>query len=425
MTQRRVMSQPSGRDEYIGQLRFDSLLTEAIIIPDSQLFDGAFFVQMRPDDLRNLIGRGAHDREFPIIVKARHHSLRESLARLLERSDLDALNPFPFHFIASEHLRSELALSLESTPVQRLREHLRGAPDPPAAIAGLLRDALRRRDLQADEDLHTLETGWRRWIEAEEHGIVRVEPWNGPFLLKAAMAVDPIDADTELGSALGRQLYERLHSKTHRSNATTLLADASRAAQTGAEALDIETLSHWYTVARHRAFAKQHGCAFARSEEPQSVPVGPVRRALDRVAAGEWGSDAGQTLTLPSSFADWLTALSGEEFGALTRGLCTDLSDWWRSGQPRALEKIIKQVEAFCTPRPDGASDRPALAQLLAKLGGQTAVYAMQGWKWGLFATLVSEALLAMREQKRQAPARHVRRRVVEYGLERISETTV
>jgi hypothetical protein len=422
VNQNRAMSRAGGFDEFIGQLRFDSLLTETIVIPDSHIFDGAFFARISPDRLRNLIGRGAHDRDLPILVKSRRPTLRQSLAQFLERQDSQLLNPFPFNLIASENVRSELALELASTDAHDLHRRLRTAEVAPA-VAGLLRDALRKRDIEADEEIETLEAGWSRWIEAEERGTVRVEPWDRPFQLKEAMAVDRIDVDNELNSALGRELYERLHTMRYRSNATRLLTDAAQTAGTGAEALDVQTLSGWYTDARHRAFARQHGCAFARSVESQGPPVGPVRKALESVAVGDCDRQESDLVTLPPEFAYQLTALSGEEFGGLTRELSLDLRNWWRTTSPEALERIVRQVDVRCKPRADASSDRSALAQLFAKVTAQTAVFATQGWKWGVFATLVSEALLAMREQKRQSPTQQVRRRVVEYGLDRIGQS--
>src|SRR4051812_23793307 len=54
------------RTSYLGALRFDSLLSREIVVPDSHLLDGRFFLSEPPTTLRREIGRplvGTQDAE--------------------------------------------------------------------------------------------------------------------------------------------------------------------------------------------------------------------------------------------------------------------------------------------------------------------------------------------------------------------------
>src|ERR1700760_4868257 len=86
------------KDDYRGQLRFDSLLSRTLVIPDSHIFDGPYFLTTGPALLESALGRsGLGEHSTPALeVRGRESTLEGSLAAMLRRPGQPNLNAFVF-----------------------------------------------------------------------------------------------------------------------------------------------------------------------------------------------------------------------------------------------------------------------------------------------------------------------------------------
>jgi hypothetical protein len=88
------------RRDMLGQLRLDSLISETLVVPDSYVLDGRFFLSFSPGELRESLGRdfgrATETRHLPLEIPVRGGSLKASLAHLLRHTGRSTLNPFVF-----------------------------------------------------------------------------------------------------------------------------------------------------------------------------------------------------------------------------------------------------------------------------------------------------------------------------------------
>jgi hypothetical protein len=112
-------------DDFLGQIRFDTLLAGTLVIPDTYIFDGAYFLDTMPSELAASVGRGITHPQMPIEIRSRAPTLEESLARFLDRADGTNLNPFPFNAFTEDEVRKSLAESLGNTPAEKLHNYIR------------------------------------------------------------------------------------------------------------------------------------------------------------------------------------------------------------------------------------------------------------------------------------------------------------
>lgn len=348
-------------DDFLAQLRVDSLLSRTIIIPDTHLLDGGYFLRTDPVDLEKRIGRGIDNKQLPIEIRTRSETLEESLAHLLDRSGTDTFNAFPFNTIRDRFVRHRLALHLETLKQEVLREHLRRADSVPSALSGFLREQLQRVDANADEDLEQMEEGWSKWIAAEKKGHVTCIRWDRPLSLADALNRDAIDPDEDLLTAAGRDMHREIiqavrHGSTYRSQVTSYayVYEFNKESLTPSEALDLRTLELWYNQARHRAFALQHAAdQYVHAEDQFVTPVGPLRRHVKRIAENELAPSAAE-VTVPELFLLRLAAMSNDTFARMAMETRAMLESWWDTGDRDALrcaiDVLLQEMKYWETP---------------------------------------------------------------------------
>lgn len=185
-------------DDYRGQMRFDSLLSRTLVIPDSHIFDGAYFLTTSPGQLSSALGRrGLARHSVPALeIRGRESTLSGSLSSLLRRPGRATLNAFVFKSIAPE-VRYLLAAELNRTPEDELERALASKEDIPAAVASVLEACLARIDpaIDAEQLVQPLELGWSRWLAEERDVVVKSWPTYATFDLVGQVAREPpVDA---------------------------------------------------------------------------------------------------------------------------------------------------------------------------------------------------------------------------------------
>ncbi len=182
MAQARAFEQTGAADpikvpvwrEYVGYFRLASLLSRQILLTDSQVLDGAFFLEAGPAGCAGMLGELQDVRwpRLPITVLARRPTLRASLAEM-----------FSFATQPANERRPPLLSALAATDPLDLRTELGRlpaiAPDELApgedVVAGVI--ALLKRANTHPQDLARLAQGWRAWIAAEAGHLMTVQQW--------------------------------------------------------------------------------------------------------------------------------------------------------------------------------------------------------------------------------------------------------
>lgn len=369
---RRGLGSASWDEDFLGQLRFDTLVARTLVIPDSHVFDGPYFLRRSPRALAVELGRHADDGTTPMLpfeLRGRGAGLGDTLATLLLRDGRETLNPFVFKTIDDDALRPLLAEELGRTPVRDLELSLARFDDVATAVAAVLRAALLRIDPAANVEqlVDPIEEGWRRWLTEERHVPVMTWPIHSDFDVASGLAVEPFlesKITTELGLEALREVLEIVAAGSeHRADVSALLAGPrASATETGDSATlrDLDLVDGWYSRGRYRALARRHGCACVLADRVELPPLS-ARQALLREIMGR-GDARLDRVALPEGVLRRLADMESDEFRALIHRHRRALDDWWTSGKIDGLKAVAAALGDV-----EIVSSRPTLgvAQLL------------------------------------------------------------
>jgi hypothetical protein len=146
-----------------------------------------------------------------------------------------------------------------------------------------------------------------------------------------------------------------------------------------------------------------------------------------RAVAGD-ESAAPSTLHLATTVVDGLVSMQGQRFDELLTLAREPLLEWWRTGEPDDLERLVATLDTRMSREASSGEAKSAMAQPLAKVVaggvGLTVGAAGAGPIWAVVAALVSDGVLAAREKLGDAKNRAFRTRVIEYGLGRTRKSS-
>jgi hypothetical protein len=343
------------QDDYRGQLRFDSLLARTLVIPDSHVFDGVFFLESGPRELNAMLGRsGLGNHKAPALeIRGREETLSDSLATFLRRPEHATLNAFVFKTIDST-IRHELAAELKRTPAVELDRALANAKDVPAGVAAVLESCLRRLDpaIDAKATVLPLKSGWRRWLREADEVDVKKWPLFKDFDLEAQAPHErSIEANmrTAVGrAALGEVLATIAHGSGHRSDVSELLA-AGRAGSAGDDGVlsDLELIDVWYSRLRYRALASRHDCVCALADRPWLPAVGPGHALLREALR----LDDPTHVPLPKDVLTALGDLHPRQFEEFVHRHRRVIVRWWNTREVDSLHALADALAGFARER--------------------------------------------------------------------------
>lgn len=357
--QRLVAPEGHLSDSYVSQLRFDTLFSRTIVVPDAHLLDGPFFLGVSPDALIGAIGRGDRERHLPVEIRCRSRlpagqRIADSLRTLLLRADSEFLNTYAFNAIEDPGVRVELAAELGRVPADLLRTRLSGveAVDVPAELAAFLVEVA---GPGAALDLERMAAGWRAWIVAEQRRAVRTVPWDRDFDLPGALRAQPFDGAvlrTDAGREFLAATKNVLARSQHRSDLTMIFEEARRnfgwrtdadTDPTDLEALDLRDIDRWYTKARYLAAARQHDADISYVFDPASAPLNDAERRSVQIEAGSAATD----VVLADELLPGLALMDDEQFGRFTQLHRPTMNALWRGGRPRDVHKLVSELGAW------------------------------------------------------------------------------
>jgi hypothetical protein len=407
------------KDDYCGQLRFDSLLSPTLVIPDSHVFDGPYFLETGPAWLESALGRsGLGEQALPALeIRGREETLSGSLASLLRRPGHTTLNAFVFKSI-DPSVRHLLAAELKQTAETELDEALARASDVPAGVAGVLETCLNRIDsaINAKVLVGPLEESWRRWLHEASHLVVESWPTCSTFDLNAQIGRE-VSIDGNLTTDTGRDALADVRAvialgSGHRSDISELLAGFRSDTTEDGALTDLELVDLWYSRLRYRALAARHGCGCALADRPWLPAVGPgqalVREALQL--------DQPCQVPLPDDVLTALGDLQPADFSEFVRRHRRTIVRLWAQHRLDDLHAVADALAGFVRER-----QRPGLgiAQTLPAAGGAAGTLAggLGGPIGGVIGT-VGKVIL----DRRKTDTERVRIRVQEAMMDRLSE---
>jgi len=407
------------KDDFCGQLRFDSLLSESIVIPDSHVFDGLYFLGTSPSELNAALGRsGLRERQTPAFeIRGREETLSDSLAALLRRPESSMLNAFVFKSL-DKRIRHELAAELGRTSETELDRALASAEDVPAGVAAVLEACLCRLDpaLDAEALVHPLRDGWRRWLCEEEQISVKKWPVFSTFDIEARIT-EELSIEGNMHTVVGRdalvEVREVIARGTHRSDISSVLAPLRDGLTTDEPVLnDLELIDVWYSRLRYRALAAMHNCGCALSDRPWLPAVGPgqaLARELLRL-------DNRVQVALPDDVLTALGDMRAEQFVEFVDRQRRPVVRWWETGDIDYLHELSDALAGFAR---DRKRHPLGIAQTLPAAGSAAGTLAGGGGGpiGGLIGTGAKWAL-----DRRKSDAERVRIRIQETMEQRVSE---
>jgi hypothetical protein len=345
---------PDWRRDFLGQMRFDSLVSRRLVVPDTHLIDGVFFAATPPRVLRRELGRpeSRHDEEglvVPIVFRLRAPTLAQTLSDFLVQSARPTLNAFRFKSIQDRAARTLVARELGRRDRTDLEGRLNRAPTPAYAIAELLRDCARTAGVAetAEEDIDRLEAGWSYWIEDES--VVSVERYQTDVRFRPGDAVveEPLDAAAEgygpLAAAALAETEGRLLQGDRRRSAISEILDRHRERAVDARELaHLDEIDDWYSRARYRAIARQHGAVFVQLWQ-HGRAVGPLRRLYETVATRSRVPGVAR-LELPEEVIAGLADLDDAEWRRYLAQQRRSLFRWWETGREGELKRALSTL---------------------------------------------------------------------------------
>ncbi len=412
---------------YLGALRFDSLLSRRLVVPDSHLLDGRFFLSAQAGDLRQELGRPTHgftdgQLRLPIVFGLRRATLRETISEFL-RTDRESLNGFSFKSLPEPDARRQLAVELKNRTWTELERRLNADANPAIAVGGLIRDCLEvvGFGLRADEWVGPLEQRWSSWLELESQGALEVEQYGwGTFDLVLALKDEGVSQDefsTEVGRS-GLRAIQMLvqNDKKLRTHANETMDQLRLGAVDDPVATaDLRRLDHLYSRVRYRAIARQHDATFIRTRK-DGLALGAGERLLERVES-DFEESVGRRIELPEDVTQSMGELPPEEFRRFLALSSKQLGEWWNTGELTYLQEAVENLaDVLASPRKlpsawllvliNGAVTASA-AVLASPLHVPAALTAGGAVITGAAGTLAAE-------HKANAPTRDVRRRIAD-----------
>lgn len=413
------------RRRMLGQMRLDALLYRYIIVPDTHLLDGPFFLETGPRELLTDLG-GDVTNHNPILIRSRKPRLIDVFPIWITRGH-QFLTPFSFKIVSDPETRTALARRLGETTVERWYRELEVASHPAEALANLLSGLLHDVEgLPWDEVAASVENAarsWAKWADSEAVAVSTYRQSN--FNLPSSLSEEPIAADLVSHPAKSAvdTIHEIVRSGHFDRNTTRAITDnlRSRYAHDPTVLAEAAAIDRWQSRARYRALARQHDAGLIiddrygalLAEDSHGVPVG-FERALETM------SDS-SAVALPDELYPGLLEADGETFGRAFLASRGTLEKWWATGDLTELRRAFDVVLSHI-PASSRRIHSPAFASSLFGVVGAAAAAAGKATDDLVLGVLgaLTAAPLAVQLGLERAQHIQARRRLVEFSRSRV-----
>jgi hypothetical protein len=318
---------------FLGRIRFDILLSKYLLLTDTQLLDGNFFIDFGASKLNDALKR-TEVNSLPIIVSARSNTLEDSLLRFVKRTNEPKLRGFSFSSIEDDQVRMDVKRELENVDSKEISSW----EDIPRILHKIgVNDATTQR----------LKGGWTSWIEAQKRGLIQIERWEGKFEIDKFINSPQLIEEqlkSEIGKGALKWVYEHRSDRNSIDIHLTKLRQQHIADQPVCE--DILIIDTWFNRSYSAATAFQTNCSNYES----------VRDGLASVSYKDQGLVLrdGRIVSLEASlpFTDKGLGFIYSRLGSMPssnfRGLFwqnrnnENFQKWWMNGDVDALKCAIE-----------------------------------------------------------------------------------
>jgi hypothetical protein len=344
---------PEDRRQLIGRLRLSCLVSRTVVLTDTQVLDGAMFLDLGPDGLRRLLGGDPEvaglDR---VAVAARRADLGEALLAMLHDAGSDRVRPFRFSALGLDASgQASLATLLSAEPFADLARRAQELGAASAVAELLLRCGVPCGVVGQHE------FRWSSWLDAARTGHVAVEEWGPPPPWQELLRAAPYEALLGL-SQQEKELIRPWRDAGLDRSGFYLWVESSEV-----PSASCVRLKAWYDDVYHRGAARQHGAGYIAL-----VGSNPDRAAAaleDEVAQLRAARTASSRVVLPLDLLDGLGAMPGTTFDAARFAARTGIESWL-AGERDGMRRVAYAMEVALEQPDPRRARREALLVLSA-----------------------------------------------------------
>lgn len=314
------------QDYITGRLRLDSLISEKVVMPDTRVLDGAFFLRCNPQELIGNLKR--HPLDQPLEIQMRASTIAESLLGFVKKADAQRLSSFSFSSILDSKQRIDAAEALREID----SSHCKKVSDIPALLEKCGVDA---------DNCALLEQSWELWANAADSNDLVVKQWSGGFDLDGALGLSREDALPACNSVIGSEVLNyAVENRKDRSAVDSYISKlGSELSQE--EAAEIRLVSTWLNKGYNQAIARQHKCDTFESPSDSENRIDIFDPWWARAGITKNQSHSFSTLEYqyPLSFLWALGRCPSEKYQSLYTQAMDHLRKWWQFGDIDSLRR--------------------------------------------------------------------------------------
>ena len=367
-----------------GRLRLDTLISRKIVMPDTRIFDGIFFLQSNPSMLLQNLKRHPMDR--PLEIQMRENTIKKSILGFVRKADNEYLDGFSFSSVVDSEQRQKLSTELKKIKSSRCR-----------SLSNLVK--LLAECGVDKSNCELLDQAWSMWIEAGKNEALLTTKWTGKFDLDGALGLNDSGRLPACTTKIGKDaLMYAIEHRWSRSDVDNHLMKLEKTSdEEGAE--EVRLVAAWINKGYNRAIAWQHCCDTFESPsdfgnridifDPLWARAGLKREQIDRFSSIEY--------QYPLGFVWALGKTPSDEYQHLYAKAQPYLVSWWSSGD---IDQLRRGLDVFIAGVDHKIQVSSTLAQLADAVGGSITTGAIGiGWKVALTA-INEEILTTIRELK-------------------------
>jgi hypothetical protein len=273
--------------KYTGIVRLAALLWPWIVLPDTMLLDGKFFLELGPDGLFDIIGTTPELEApaLPLFVRSRHKDLGDALVALVKHPEELHLRGFEFSVLPAR-MRDDLKRLLPHHLREELESEIALRGENVAGLCAFLKRVLLGHGWVADQvdaTFQPLEQQWNAWIDAARCGMIHVAEWpkRKANFRRAFNRWENPNAKRSTLSPQGRHAFDEIMAvyplrgrPPQVRRRSEVYEDLKHLLSSPQSAPDYTAIKSWYDACYHRAIAFQHGALFIEvSGKPRSTWV--------------------------------------------------------------------------------------------------------------------------------------------------------
>lgn len=334
---------------YLGKLRLDAILSQTIVLLDTQILDGCFFLDERnsPEILLAELWRGK-TLGFPLEIRARNQSIGQSIVQFLKNPQTGLIKEFSFSGIHDPAQRDEVTRNFQKTAPDNIKEW---------------RDIIRLfRDFGVSKDnVEEYEAAWSKWIELHENGKIPVREWeiNRGFPINeyAGSQKDFLHGiEDEEVKKEGQWIFSNLDGKR---SIIDLKFNQYKQIWDGGRIRELRILEAKYHRCYDQAAAWQHNCGLFESTISNLIELINVGddRSLSELEKLDQNSNLDNFILIDDIdpyFLFKLGTMEAATFAEICWQYSYQIGNWWHHQQTASLEKVldafIRKIDAYDNP---------------------------------------------------------------------------